>query len=63
MSGEKRASLQDRVPQARIYKTWNIPGYNTHDFTLLQIAAEVLAGGKKPPVQAPGLHRPDLRRA
>jgi len=46
MSGEKRASLQDRVPQARIYKTWNIPGYNTHDFTLLQIAAEVLAGGK-----------------
>src|ERR1044071_4405329 len=29
MSGEKRASLQDRVPQSRIYKTWNIPGYNT----------------------------------
>jgi zinc protease len=46
MSGEKRASLQDRVPQARIYKTWNIPGYNTRDFTLLQIAGEVLAGGK-----------------
>jgi zinc protease len=46
MSGEKRASLQDRVPQARIYKTWNIPGYNTHDFTLLQLAAEVLASGK-----------------
>src|SRR5580765_4161497 len=46
MSGEKRASLQDRVPQSRIYKTWNIPGYNTRDFTLLQIAAEVLAGGK-----------------
>jgi len=46
MSGEKRASLQDRVPQSRIYKTWNIPGYNTRDFTLLQIASEVLAGGK-----------------
>ncbi|MDB6103238.1 MAG: insulinase family protein [Gammaproteobacteria bacterium] len=46
MSGEKRASLQDRVPQPRIYKTWNIPGYNTREFTLLQIAAEVLAGGK-----------------
>jgi zinc protease len=46
MSGEKRARLQDRVPQARIYKTWNIPGYNTHDFALLQLAAEVLAGGK-----------------
>ncbi len=46
MSGEKRATLQDRVPQSRIYKTWNIPGYNTRDFTLLQLASEVLAGGK-----------------
>lgn len=46
MSGEKRASLQDRVPQARIYKTWNIPGYNTHDLTLLQLASDVLASGK-----------------
>ncbi len=46
MSGEKRASLQDRVPQSRIYKTWNIPGYNTHDFALLQLASEVLASGK-----------------
>jgi zinc protease len=46
MSGEKRASLQDRVPQSRIYKTWNIPGYNTHDFALLQLAGEVLATGK-----------------
>jgi len=46
MSGEKRASLQDRVPQSRIYKTWNIPGYNTRDFTLLQLAGEVLSSGK-----------------
>jgi zinc protease len=46
MTGEKRATLQDRVPQARIYKVWNIPGYNTQDFTLLQLASEVLAGGK-----------------
>jgi zinc protease len=46
MSGEKRAMLQDRVPQSRIYKTWNVPGYSTRDFTLLQVAAEVLAGGK-----------------
>jgi zinc protease len=46
MSGEKRATLQDRVPQARIYKTWNIPGYNTRDLTLLQLASEVLASGK-----------------
>jgi zinc protease len=46
MSGEKRAVLQDRVPQARIYKVWNIPGYNTRDYTLLQLVADVLAQGK-----------------
>jgi zinc protease len=46
MTGEKRATLQDRVPQARIYKVWNIPGYSTRDFTLLQLVADVLAEGK-----------------
>ena len=46
MSGEKRAVLQDRVPQARIYKVWNIPGYNTRDYTLVQLVADVLAQGK-----------------
>jgi zinc protease len=46
MTGEKRSTLQDRVPQARVYKTWNVPGYNTRDSTLLQLVANVLAQGK-----------------
>ena len=46
MTGEKRATLQDRVPQARIYKTWNIPGYNTREFSLLEMTASVFAQGK-----------------
>ena len=46
MTGTRRASMQDRVPQARIYKVWNIPGYRQRDFTLLDISADVLAGGK-----------------
>lgn len=46
MSGEKRAVLQDRVPQARIYKTWNIPGYDTRDYALLQLVTDILAQGK-----------------
>ncbi|MEP7244116.1 MAG: pitrilysin family protein [Gammaproteobacteria bacterium] len=46
MSGEKRAMIQDRVPQARIYKTWNIPGYNTRDFALLDLASDLLGSGK-----------------
>jgi zinc protease len=46
MTGEKRAVLQDRVPQARVYKTWNIPGYDTRDYTLLQLVTDILAQGK-----------------
>jgi zinc protease len=46
MTGEKRATLQDRVPQARIYKVWNIPGNTTRDFQLLQLVTDVLAEGK-----------------
>ena len=46
MSGERRASLQDRVPQARLYKVWNVPGIATQDFTLLGLYADVLASGK-----------------
>ena len=45
MNGQKRATLQDHVPQPRVYMVWNIPGYSTRDFTLMQLAAEVLAGG------------------
>ena len=46
MSGEKRSVIQDHVPQTRIYKTWNIPGYNTREFSLLQMVANVLAQGR-----------------
>ncbi|MEQ1440669.1 pitrilysin family protein [Fontimonas sp. SYSU GA230001] len=46
MSGEKRATLQDRVPQTRLFKTWNIPGFCETDANLLGIAADVLGSGK-----------------
>ena len=46
MTGEKRAMIQDRVPQARIYKVWNIPGYNTRDFALLDLTSDLLGSGK-----------------
>ena len=46
MSGERRASLQDRVPQARLYKVWNVPGVTERDFTLLDLYSDVLASGK-----------------
>ena len=46
MSGERRATLQDRVPQSRLFKVWNVPGISTRDFTLLGLYADVLAGSK-----------------
>ena len=46
MTGTRRASMQDNVPQARIYKVWNIPGYRHRDFTLLDMSADLLATGK-----------------
>jgi zinc protease len=46
MSGTHRAVLQDRVPQARLVKVWNVPGITDRDFTLLDLYSDVLASGK-----------------
>jgi zinc protease len=46
MSGTRSATMQDNVPQARIYKVWNIPGYRHRDFIMLDMASDVLGGGK-----------------
>ncbi len=46
MSGDKRMVLQDRVPQTRILKVWNIPGFCESEANILGIAASVLGDGK-----------------
>ena len=45
-TGSHRQRAEDRVPQARIYKIWNIPQYGSRDATLLNLASDVLAQGK-----------------
>ncbi|MGH7719859.1 MAG: M16 family metallopeptidase [Gemmatimonadaceae bacterium] len=45
-TGEKRGWMQDRVPQARIYKVWNVPGWGTAEGDYLTLASNVLAAGK-----------------
>jgi zinc protease len=45
-SGTHRSSVQDRVPQARIYRIWNVPGADTPEEALLDLAAHVLGGSK-----------------
>ncbi|MFQ5563273.1 MAG: M16 family metallopeptidase [Parvularculaceae bacterium] len=43
---DKFETMYDRVPQARIDRNWVAPGRATRDAVLLELAAEVLGGGK-----------------
>jgi zinc protease len=46
MTGTHRQILQDRVPQARIYKIWNVAEWGSPEADYLSLAASVLADGK-----------------
>ena len=46
MTGTHRQKVQDRVPQARIYKVWNIPEFGTADADYLDLVSDVLSAGK-----------------
>ncbi|PYT80523.1 MAG: peptidase M16 [Acidobacteria bacterium] len=46
MTGSHRQIVQDRVPQARIYKIWNIPQYGSADADYLDLVSDVLSTGK-----------------
>ena len=43
---DKREVMQDRVPQARLYKIWGGPSLTEEDNDLLNLAGDVLARGK-----------------
>jgi predicted Zn-dependent peptidase len=38
--------MDDRVAQTRIYREWNVPARGDRDLTLLDLASDVLGGGK-----------------
>jgi zinc protease len=46
MTGTHRQIVQDRVPQARIYKVWNIPEYGSADADYLDLVSDCLSSGK-----------------
>src|SRR5579883_195942 len=46
MTGTHRERLEDRVPQARIYKVWNVPQWGTPEEMYLELAARCLTQGK-----------------
>ena len=45
-TGEQRQVAQDRVPQARLYKVWNIPGIGTTENDYLNLASDILVSDK-----------------
>ncbi|MFY9574378.1 MAG: pitrilysin family protein, partial [Blastocatellia bacterium] len=45
-TGEHRQQMEDRVPQARIYKFWNVPQWGSSDSDYLNLAGQVLSSGK-----------------
>src|SRR5277367_5226565 len=45
-AGTHRDSVQDRVPQARLYRVWNVPQAYSSDEALLDLTAGVLGQGK-----------------
>jgi len=45
-SGTKRQIAQDRVPQSRIYKVWNMPEFGSVEADHLNLVSDVLAMGK-----------------
>lgn len=46
MHGQHRQSMQDQVPQSRIYKVWNVPPRMSAEAVRLELAADLLSGSK-----------------
>src|SRR5271163_310242 len=46
MTGTHRQVVQDRVPQARIYKVWNVPEYGSADADYIDLVSDCLSNGK-----------------
>ena len=45
-TGHQRGVMEDRVPQARIYRVWNVPEWGSADGDYLALAGQVLSAGK-----------------
>lgn len=46
MEGIHYQDAQDRVPQSRVQKTWNVPGWGSQEITYLKLLGDILTSGK-----------------
>ena len=45
-TGEHRMVMQDRVPQPRVYKVWNVPEWGNRELVYLDLVSDILSSGK-----------------
>lgn len=45
-TGLQRQVMQDRVPQSRIYKVWNVPQDGSQEYTYLDMVSDIMSAGK-----------------
>jgi len=46
LDSDVRDTMEDRVPQARVYRAWHAPGWGDPQLADLELVAEVLSGSK-----------------
>jgi zinc protease len=59
-SADTREVMQDKVPQARIYRVWNVAEVGTTDIDRLQLFSQVLGGSKSSRLDKRLLHEDKL---
>jgi zinc protease len=59
-ASDTRETMQDKVPQARIYRAWNVAQVGTADLDQLQLFAQVLGGSKSSRLDKRLLHEDKL---
>lgn len=50
LDADIRDSMQDRVPQTRIYRVWHVPGLGTREAHALELFAGTLSGSESSPM-------------
>jgi zinc protease len=55
-----RETMEDKVPQARVYRAWNVAQVGTEDLDQLQLFAQVLGGSKSSRLDKRLLHEDKL---
>ncbi len=63
LDGPLREVMEDRVPQARVYRAWHVPGWRDADVQPLELVAQVLSGSRSARLDRELVYRQELATA